>query len=55
MNEQVNEPVKVVQLIIRDGEVADLCLDEKGNVYKVEYSGRNEITLIKQTILVVHP
>ncbi|HEX5363505.1 MAG TPA: hypothetical protein VFW59_04500 [Gallionella sp.] len=55
MNEAVNEPVKVVQFIIREGDVADLCLDQNGNVYKVEYSGRNELTLIKQTILVVHP
>lgn len=55
MNEPVKEPVKIVQLIIREGEVADLCLDASGNIYKIEYSGRNEITLIKQTLRFVTP
>ncbi len=51
----MNEHVKIVQFISGEAEAADFCLDEEGNIYKIEYSGRNEITLIKQTIHVVKP
>jgi len=51
----MNERVKIVQFMMGTAEASDYCLDDKGNVYKVEYSGRNEITLIKQTIVVITP
>lgn len=51
----MNEHVKIVQFMMGEAEASDYCLDEEGNIYKIEYSGRNEITLIKQTILVVNP
>lgn len=51
----MNEYVKIVQFIVGEAEAPDFCLDEEGNIYKVEYTKKNEITLIKQTILVVNP
>ncbi len=51
----MDEPVKIVQFVIREGNAPDLCLDAEGNLYKMEYSGRHEITLVKQTIHVVIP
>jgi len=50
-----DEHVKIVQFIISAAEASNYCLDDEGNVYKVEYNKRNEITLIKQKILVVKP
>ena len=51
----MDEHIKIVQFISGEAEAADYCLDEEGNIYKIEYSGRNEITLIKQKILVIKP
>lgn len=51
----MDEHVKIVQFVRGAVDASDYCLDEAGNVYKIEYSGRNEITLIKQTIVVVNP
>ncbi len=55
MNEPVNEPVKIVQFVIGQGNAPDLCLDDKGNLYKMEYTGRHDITLVKQVVHIVIP
>lgn len=51
----MSEDVKIVQLIKNKGDAPDYCLDDKGNVYKIEYIKRNELTLIKQEIKVINP
>ncbi|MFM2435670.1 MAG: hypothetical protein RL063_1651 [Pseudomonadota bacterium] len=47
--------IKIVQLIKNTGDGYDYCLDDKGNVYKIEYLKRNELTLVRQKIKVVTP
>jgi len=52
----MNETVKIVQYIAsRHAESANYCLDDKGNMYRVEYNKRNELTLIKQELHIVVP
>lgn len=52
----MDEQVKIVQLIRGVAESSDYCLDAEGNIYKIEYSGgRNQMTLIKQVIIVIKP
>jgi len=51
----MSEPIKIVQFMIGEGDAPDLCLDAEGNLYKMEFVGRHEITLIKQTIQVIVP
>ncbi len=55
MNEPMNEPVRIVQFVIGQGNAPDLCLDDKGNLYKMEYTGRHDITLVKQSVHIVIP
>lgn len=51
----MDEDIKVVQFIQGDPGGSDYCLDDEGNLYKVEYTKRNELTLIKQKISVIIP
>jgi hypothetical protein len=46
---------KIVQLIKNTGDGYDYCLDDKGNIYKIEYIKRNELTLVRQKIKIVTP
>lgn len=52
---EMNEEIKIVQFVQGDQDSSDYCLDDKGNVYKIEYNKRNELTLIKQKINVIIP
>ena len=51
----MSEDIKIVQLIKNKGDAPDYCLDDKGNVYKIEYLKRNELTLVRQKINIVIP
>ncbi len=51
----MNEDIKIVQLVQSGQGGSDYCLDDKGNVYKIEYSKRNELTLIRQKLAVIIP
>lgn len=51
----MNEDIKIVQFIQNGQDAPNYCLDDKGNVYKVEYNKRNELTLIKQKLTVIVP
>ena len=51
----MDEAIKIVQFVQGDQGGSDYCLDDKGNVYKVEYTKRNELTLVKQKINVIIP
>jgi len=51
----MNEDIKIVQFVQGDQGGSDYCLDDKGNLYKIEYTKRNELTLIKQKINVIIP
>lgn len=51
----MDENIKIVQFVQNGQGGSDYCLDDKGNVYKVEYNKRNELTLVKQRINVVVP
>jgi hypothetical protein len=51
----MNEDIKIVQFVQNSQGGSDFCLDDKGNVYKVEYNKRNELTLIKQKVNVIIP
>lgn len=52
---EMDENIKIVQFVQNGQGGSDYCLDDKGNVYKVEYNKRNEMTLVKQRINVVVP
>lgn len=49
------EEVIIVQSIASGNELSDYCLDDKGNIYKIESGQKNELTLVKQTINIVIP
>lgn len=51
----MDEDVKIVQFVQGDHGGSDYCLDDKGNLYKVEYTKRNELNLIRQKIKVIIP
>jgi len=51
----MNENVRIVQFVQSGQGGSDYCLDDKGNVYKVEYSKRNELTLVKQKLNFIIP
>ena len=51
----MNGDIKIVQFVQGDQGGSDYCLDDQGNLYKVEYTKRNELTLIKQKINVIVP
>lgn len=51
----MNEDVKIVQFLQNGQGGSDYCLDDKGNVYKVEYNKRNELTLIQQKLTIIIP
>ena len=51
----MNEDIKIVQFVQNGQGGSDYCLDDQGNVYKVEYNKRNELTLVKQRVKVVIP
>lgn len=51
----MNEDIKIVQFVQNGQGGSDFCLDDKGNVYKIEYNKRNELTLIKQKVNVITP
>ena len=51
----MNEDIKIVQFVQNGQGGSDFCLDDKGNVYKIEYNKRNELTLIKQKVNVIIP
>ena len=51
----MDDDIKIVQFIQGDQGGSDYCLDDKGNLYKVEYTKRNELTLIKQKINIIIP
>ena len=51
----MKEQVKIVQLVRGTEGESDYCLDADGNIYKIEYVGRNKMTLVKQEITVVIP
>jgi len=51
----MNENIKIVQFINNGDDTPNFCLDDQGNLYRVEYNKRNELTLIKQKIHVIVP
>ena len=46
----MSEEIVIVQSIVSGNEFSDYCLDDKGNVYKIESGQKNELTLVKQII-----
>jgi hypothetical protein len=51
----MNEDIRIVQYVQSGQGGSDYCLDDKGNVYKVEYTKRNELTLVKQKLNLIIP
>ncbi|MFM2435671.1 MAG: hypothetical protein RL063_1652 [Pseudomonadota bacterium] len=51
----MSEEIVIVQSIASGSELSDYCLDNKGNVYKIESNQKNELTLVKQIINIVIP
>jgi len=51
----MNEEIRIVQFVQNGQGGSDYCLDDKGNVYKVEYTKRNELTLVKQKLNLIIP
>ena len=51
----MSEEIVIVQSITSDSEMSEYCLDDKGNVYKIEAGKINELTLVKQKINIVIP
>ena len=51
----MSEEIVIVQSIVSGNEFSDYCLDDKGNVYKIESGQKNELTLVKQIINIVIP
>ena len=52
---EMNEDIKIVQLVKTSSGSPDYCLDDKGYVYKIEYNKSNLLTLVRQEINVVIP